>query len=135
MGDPSVVCSSMGGTAGQGGSCVLSPPDEKAALRDWEYILNFRPPQAAKDELKVRFETSEPFYHPIEDGLGPLNLDFYPVQIAKLPSIGDTQIDAAHVVRFVRRNLTNFLERSIVWFQASDLLTRLSIRIDRIVHE
>jgi hypothetical protein len=120
MGDPSVVCSSMGGTAGQGGSCVLSPPDEKAALKDWEYILNFRPHEAAA-RLLVRFSDMllpGPGYHPIEDGLGPLNLDFYPVQILKLPSIAGTELDAATVLKHVRRNLTDFLDRAIAWVDA-----------------
>jgi hypothetical protein len=117
MGDPSVVCKSVGGTAGQNDSCVLSPPDQTADLKTWENILNFRP-HFAKAKLRARFGDAWPCYHAIEDALGPLNLDFYPVQVLKLPSIGGTELDGEHILMVIRRNLTDFLDRSIVWFDA-----------------
>jgi len=122
MGDPSVVCTQLGGTAGQNGSCVLSPPDETPDLQDWKYVLNFRP-LAVKDGIKQRFSPNvkEPYYHPIEDGYGALNLDFYAVQIVDLPSVAGTKHTAESMLNAVRRTFNNFLDQSISPFEAYDL--------------
>jgi hypothetical protein len=118
MGDPSVVCKSLGGTAGQNGSCVLSPPDEQADLKDWAYVLNFRP-KAVTDSMKQRFPNEpEPYYHAIEDGYGALNLDFYAVQIMDLPSVGGTKLSAEQMLTDIRTNFNDVLDQSVAPFDA-----------------
>jgi hypothetical protein len=121
MGDPSVVCKSLGGTAGGSGSCVLSPPAENDDLKDWDYILNFRP-LAVKSNVKARFpDTPCPDgYHAIEDGMGPVNLDFYPIQITKLPVIGGTQIQPEAYVKYIRQHLSQYVDPNIAIFNPYD---------------
>jgi hypothetical protein len=120
MGDPSVVCQSLGGTAGGDKSCVLSPPDEKAKLKDWEDLLNFRP-REVKDALRKRFNGQyDPIYHPIEAGYGALNLDFYAVQITKLPSIAGSELSQEQLVRYIRWNLGAMIDPSIARFTSYD---------------
>lgn len=113
MGDPSVVCTQLGGTAGQNGSCVLSPPDQTVDLKDWKTLLNFRP-QAVIDTIKSHFpDATDPYYHPIEDGKGALNLDFYAVQITQLPTFdGTTPITPEALVGYIRNTFNNYLDQS-----------------------
>ena len=120
MGDPSVVCQSLSGTADSNGGCVLSPADEHADLRDWETLLNFRP-LAVKDVIKQRFpDNPDPGYHAIEDAYGPLNLDFYPIQIVKNPVIGGTEIQPDAIVRYIRTHINDFVDPSCSKFNPYD---------------
>lgn len=122
MSAPSEICQSSGGTITPGNPCHLSPTAGGLGLGDWQYLVNFRPPQEVKVGVKKRFwgESSEAvgqLYHPIEDGVGQINLDLYVLPIGVLPSIDGIMLTPAQLFRYLRVHLDNFMDHSELWFE------------------
>jgi hypothetical protein len=84
-------------------------------LRDWENLMSFRPPTVIQFGVNSRFSSiilPARACHAIEDGVGPINLDYYPIRISAMPVSGGRVMQAIELLEFVRRNLNNFVDNS-----------------------
>lgn len=100
------------------GSKSLSLPD----LGAWDRLINFRPPTSVQRDLKARRATVGPVtvpgtgirLHDLDSASGPINLDYYPIQVTQLPN-GFT--NANDLLQYIRVNLASFLDPSIAEFE------------------
>ena len=86
---------------------------EAAAITDvvnWLDILNFRVPSQVQTALENRGMEVQW----IEDGWGQLNVDFYPVEVKKLPTINGNAVTAEEFLDNIRRNINDFVN-SWLW--------------------
>jgi hypothetical protein len=84
---------------------VVSTVPPFPGLSDWEYLINFRPSAATQLAINARFGLSR-LFHPLEDGLGPISLDYYPVRVSAMPGM-----QAAELLEYVRRNINHFIDK------------------------
>lgn len=95
-------------------------PTPKIALGDWDYLINFRPPTSVQSSLAARISNGNLMAaHRIEDGYGPVNLDYYPISISKLPTIPTITGRAAtaeELLNHMRLNFTTFLDPTVATF-------------------
>lgn len=127
MSAPTTICEDADGTTSDGNPCKLSPKEVGHGLGDWKYLVNFTPPPDAKADLKTRFpDEGAPdnlgrpatVYHNIDGGHGQINLDFYALQITKLPTYEDGSAkEAKFVLGDIRKNLGKFLGPQIATFK------------------
>lgn len=93
----------------------ITPVPPFPGLRDWENLISFRPSTLVQAAMNARFQP--PLFprprilHAIEDGFGPVNLDYYPVRVSRLPTSGGTPMQAPELLEQVRRNLNDFVKR------------------------
>ncbi|RVX40773.1 hypothetical protein EDD27_3198 [Nonomuraea polychroma] len=71
-------------------------------LRAWESLLRFRVPATIQDALRPRDIHVQVF----SEALGPISLDYLPVHITKLPTVGSKQLTPAELLRTVRLGMT-----------------------------
>jgi len=86
-----------------------STTEEKALYLDpyqfWADLVSFRPPVAVQRSLHNDSSISSGQFQPIEDGSGPVNLDYYPVRIESFPSINGSTLLPSELLEYVRLNL------------------------------
>jgi hypothetical protein len=93
--------------------CVLGLGRPAAAQQpeEWKALVSFRPKVAVQEAVQRRGKTWT--VHRIEDGTGRLNLDYYPIKVVTLPTIGGRRIDASGLLSHIRKNLNNFVDKGI----------------------
>jgi len=95
-------------------SLLITPVPVFPGLHDWEELISFRPPQEVQLGVNFRFQTfgfPSKICHPIEEGTGPINLDYYPIRVEALPTRGNLT-RAATLFEHIRRNINNFVDAS-----------------------
>jgi hypothetical protein len=94
---------------------TTTPVPPFPGLQDWAKLLSFRPLEAVQFVVNTRFAGGvfpPRACHAIEDGLGPINLDYYPVRVSAMPASGGTTMHSAELLEFIRRNFNNFIDSS-----------------------
>jgi hypothetical protein len=88
-------------------------------LSDWEYLISFRPPTALQKET-LRYQQWRPrlwgnnaytnwFVQRLDDAVGSVNLDYYPVLIRKMPLKNGVRQTPQDLLVDLRRNLNNYI--------------------------
>jgi subtilisin family serine protease len=95
----------------------LELPVETVSLADWEHLISLRPSTSVQLGLKARGTRSQWVTHHIEDAWGNVNLDFYPVQVTRLPSSYSRAEDLLH---YMRANFNRFVDTTIADFSPLD---------------
>lgn len=93
-------------------SLTTTPVPPSPGLRDWEPLISFRPPADIQATVNKRFRGGKRACQAIEEGHGPINLDYYPVRVTELPSAAGRKMPPEEVLEHIRRNLTVFVENS-----------------------
>lgn len=95
---------------------MMSPlitPIPDTGLDDWQKLVSFRPPGTIQVGVNTRFGGlfggGRPI-HRVEDGSGPINLDYYPVRVDNPPSSGGHTMTPNELLEHVRRNLGTFVD-------------------------
>jgi hypothetical protein len=88
-------------------------------FKDWEDIVSFRPSHDIQRSLQGRTPLKW-YIHKIEDALGPINLDYYPVTVSTLPIIGGHRATAADFLSHIRKNLNKFIDTNIADIESYD---------------
>jgi hypothetical protein len=57
-------------------------------------------------------------FHRIENGHGPVNLDYYPITVTALPTIDGHRLSASELLEYVRTHLPDFFDHSLATFHA-----------------
>jgi len=83
-------------------------------LSRWKNIASFRPSESIQKAVQARGESWT--VHRIEDGVGPINLDFYPIKVDKMPTIGGKDLTAEQLLEYVRTHLNEFVATEIASF-------------------
>jgi trypsin-like peptidase len=81
-------------------------------------LLRFEVPATLVQMLaarKMRVQT-------LESATGKLNLDFYPVQVSKLPTVGNKQLTTAELLKRIRLNINNFIDTDYSKFEPYDAI-------------
>jgi hypothetical protein len=94
-------------------SLTVLPAPPPPVLDAWVPLLRFRPPPTVTSRL-TKF-TPDATLHPIADGYGPVNLDWYPVQAA-LPA----GVTAEAVLDRWRRDLNSTIDQRMAFFEPYD---------------
>lgn len=95
---------------------------QQVDLSDWVSLLNFVPSQKIQDIVSNRNNIILK-HHPglrymrweiqkVENGVGKVNLDYYPVKIQSLPRINGKRVTAANLLSHVRKNINNYIDKS-----------------------
>ncbi|WP_044302414.1 hypothetical protein [Rhodopirellula sallentina] len=84
-------------------------------LGRWKNIASFRPSESIQKAVQARGDSWT--VHRIEDGIGPINLDFYPIRVEKMPKIDGKRSSAPQLLEYVRTNLNDFVETDIALFR------------------
>lgn len=92
--------------------------DEKSESLNSD-LLSFRPPLDVQRDV-VLHDGANAEFHRIEDGHGPVNLDFYPVHIERLPSLNGREMTPEDFVDYARRTLDDFLDDDVAKFSFYD---------------
>lgn len=89
-------------TLAQGAAALDRVP---AADKDWESLISYRPSQPLQLELAVRSVTGSA-WRPlrVENGLGVINLDFYGIEITRMPVVSGKTLDQLQLLAFIRGN-------------------------------
>ncbi len=49
----------------------------------------------------------------LEDAIGDLNLDLYPVRVTKLPTVNGTALDSAGLLNYIRLHIDDFVDTDL----------------------
>jgi hypothetical protein len=98
----------------------ITPIPPFPGLQDWERLISFRPAETIQIGVNTRFPRvgfpslgfPSRACHALEDGHGPINLDYYPVRIAAMPTSGNITMQAGQLLEHLRRNLNLFLNNT-----------------------
>jgi hypothetical protein len=104
---------------GNGRSLAVPYARPLTGFSDWERLISFRPPTWVQRKLK---EEHDPDWnpHPIESALGPVNLDYYPVTVTRLPSFAATPED---LLAHIRGNINAVIDTTKANFAPYDAAT------------
>lgn len=94
----------------------------EAGLPLWRYLLAFRPPQFVRDEIAARGRDWAVLF--VEDAVGVLNLDFYPVTVTEMPVLGGVPATATTLLQTVRRDINVAVDPSYCTFSPFDDVER-----------
>lgn len=89
----------------------------RAAWPPWAELINHRPSVALQNALLARFAPSSGYFHPIEDGFGEINIDYYPVRVDKLPTVNGVAWTPEALLRHIRLNINSFLDQDVAHFE------------------
>jgi len=92
--------------------------DQLGQLSDWKELLSFRPPTAIQQSVQSRGQSWT--VHRIEDrelGHGPVNLDYYPVNVTRLPKVNGTRLTPEALLEHIRIKITDFVDPSLSKFR------------------
>jgi len=81
----------------------------------WLELLRFRPPADVLSKLPRGWRLQD-----VREALGPLNLDYYPVRIDKMPTVQGAVASGATLLEYVRRNLNSFISTALAIFKPYD---------------
>ncbi len=85
---------------------------------DWEPLISFRPSAPVQSVIKDR--AYKWHVHRIEDAEGEINLDYYPVHVANLPTIDGQSATAESLLKYIRLNINSFVDTKIAEFSPYD---------------
>ena len=82
-------------------------------LEDWSPLVSFRPPHSIQEaalrtlerKISIRPQYACWFVQRIEDGIGPINLDFYPVLVKKMPKVDGERLRSDQLLTYCRFHL------------------------------
>jgi hypothetical protein len=84
-------------------------------------LVNFRPPHEVQQTLLLGRGIGASF-HRIEAGHGPINLDYYPIVVTRLPSIDGHTVTAEELQEYIRSHIGELTDHSKATIQAYDPL-------------
>lgn len=82
----------------------------------WIDLIKYRVPSS----LQITLQSRDMQVQPIENAIGDLNVDFYPIRITSLPAINGATIDGDALLQYVRVNFNSFVDTSNSEFAAYD---------------
>lgn len=87
-------------------------------LSAWGNLISFRPPVPIQQNIKSRNWG----FHAIEKpgAIGPINLDYYPVEVSQLPLLGGVRSTPEQFLQHIRLNINNFLDPALTRFSPYD---------------
>jgi hypothetical protein len=80
-----------------------APPPPELSL--WTELIGFRPPVAIQESVNDRFSlpiVGGNVFQPVEDGVGPINLDYYPVTITDWPTVDGETFTPERLILYLR---------------------------------
>ncbi|MFD2740288.1 hypothetical protein ACFSUD_11940 [Sulfitobacter aestuarii] len=89
--------------------------DLASALYPWEDLLILKPTKSQRAHLWRK--TVGGHFQFIEDGRGDLSCDLYAVKITRLPKIGGERVTAPGLLRHLRLNINDFIDRRNTQFR------------------
>lgn len=84
-------------------------------LGPWKALLSFRPDPKVQRAVHERGPTWT--VHRIEGGSGMVNLDYYPIKVLELPTVGGHKLEPAELLAHIRLNLNDFVDTDISKFE------------------
>jgi hypothetical protein len=81
----------------------------------WQDLISLRPPVSVQQKILKKKWGADWFFHRIEKGVGPVNLDYYPVQVSRLPP---NFASADLFLRHIRLNINDFIDTRLTKFSA-----------------
>ena len=106
---------------------ALGQTPSVSAAAAWQDIISFRPPETLQRTVLARGTPFRWFFHRIEDGLGDVNLDYYPIRVRQLPRPGGKTLTATQLMHRIRLNITNLSDPRLISF--SPWWTRVMQRV------
>jgi hypothetical protein len=95
-------------------SLVITPTPPFPGLQDWSRLISYRPSPIIQGGVGTRFQMfgiPQRVVHAIEDGRGPINLDYYPIQVSAMPVSGNHTMQPNELLEFIRRNMNSFVDQ------------------------
>ena len=90
-------------------------------LSAWAPLIQFRPPRDIQQNIKSRGKVFKWYFLQIEThGIGPINLDYYPVEVSQLPLLGGVRCTPEQFLKHIRLNINNFLDPTLTRFNPYD---------------
>ena len=90
-------------------------------LNAWTPLISFRPPTAIQRNIKSRgVRLGKWDFHRIEKGVGPVNLDYYPVEVSRLPVLGGVASRPEQFLEHIRLNINSFVDPRLTQFAPYD---------------
>lgn len=96
-------------------------------LSNWEYLISFRPSTALQEETlryqqwRLRLRGDDPwvnwFVQRLDDAVGPVNLDYYPVLIRKMPIKNGVRQTPQNLLLDIRRDLNKYISDGYTSFE------------------
>lgn len=88
-----------------------TPVEPPSASKDWSDLLSFRPSLPTQTALAAR-SVSGDAWRPlrIENGVGVVNLDFFGVEIDKIPIVNGKEMSLSALQNLVRENFTTLID-------------------------
>jgi len=81
----------------------------------WQDLISYVPPIAIQQQVLRRGIPAWSF-HRIQDAVGPVNLDYYPVRIIRFPRKRGVELTAAQFLTHLRLNLNSFVDTRLTRF-------------------
>ena len=94
-------------------------PEKLKNLSAWRELLSFRAP--TEIQRSVHSKGKSWAVHRVEDGVGDVNLDYYPIVVEKLPFVDGKEVRAEVVMEYLRRNMNSFFNDSRIAFAPLNL--------------
>jgi len=85
-------------------------------LSDWKDLISFRPLHSVQSAMIVASHKLQP----LEKGYGDVNLDYYPVEIRKFPTVNGKVLKPGDFLSYFRLNINNFVESGSADFKPYD---------------
>lgn len=102
--------------AGLGQGVLACQSNDKLGF--WDDLINFRPSRLIQSSLAVR--GFGPVQRVEEDGWGDINLDFYAVNVKRLPILARRRASPEDFLSFIRLSINRFIDTSLADFAAYD---------------
>jgi hypothetical protein len=92
-------------------------------LSAWSDLISFRPPEAIQEAAKKKTDWGvASCVQAIERGKGPINIDYYPVKITKMPTIAGALATPEILLRHIRLHLNEMVNKSLAEFEPFDAI-------------
>jgi hypothetical protein len=92
-------------------------------LSAWSDLISFRPPEAIQEAVKKKTDWGvASCVHAIERGKGPINIDYYPVKITKMPTITGALATPEILLRHIRLHLNEMVDWEHAGFEPFDAI-------------
>ena len=82
----------------------------------WQDLISFVPPANIQRKILSQNRLRPWFFHRIEDAVGPVNLDYYPVLVSRLPKVGGTALSPSGFQALIRSSINNFIDKRLLQF-------------------
>jgi hypothetical protein len=115
-----------------------SPPLPNLNL--WANLISFRPPVGIQTNIRGRGLplVGKWNFHHIEDGIGPVNLDYYAVKVSSLPRLTGVLATPDQLLNHIRLNINSFVDPKLTQFapydQKEELIWKSSNPLGAVLH-